>query len=298
MVVFTLRQFRGPHTHVGFRVLGENGVHYFVYLDEFGHIGQFISRHHPSFKTSPVFGLGGIALPISEVRNFSMFFYKLKIQLLDFEIKKSGEHPSKWEKKGSDLYTFKNIERYRQLRQATNRLINKIKCIGGFAFFTGVEKEPPSPERIPEHLYYAILRDAIKRLDSYFSNNSATFSLFLDAVDSQDQGAKRRFRLKSIEAAGKSMFGSEHCLSLQEPPYQLESHLYQNLQCTDWFCGLFGRRYAFKTCPKEYSEFECVEKYFGSRLDTILRAHKLRRRQSAKIIHLPAILPHSTLPTL
>ena len=128
MVVFTLRQFRGPHTHVGFRVLGENGVHYFVYLDEFGHIGQFISRHHPSFKTSPVFGLGGIALPISEVRNFSMFFYKLKIQLLDFEIKKSGEHPSKWEKKGSDLYTFKNIERYRQLRQATNRLINKIKC--------------------------------------------------------------------------------------------------------------------------------------------------------------------------
>ena len=30
-------------------------MHYFVYLDEFGHIGQFLSRSHEKFNSSPVF---------------------------------------------------------------------------------------------------------------------------------------------------------------------------------------------------------------------------------------------------
>ena len=32
---------------------------YIVYLDEFGHIGPFISHDHPTHKTHPIFGLGG-----------------------------------------------------------------------------------------------------------------------------------------------------------------------------------------------------------------------------------------------
>lgn len=52
-------------------------VHYVVYLDEFGHIGPFVSRHHKSYNDSPVFGLAGMLLPVEAVREFAIFFYQL-----------------------------------------------------------------------------------------------------------------------------------------------------------------------------------------------------------------------------
>lgn len=263
-------------------------MHFFVYLDEFGHIGHFVSRFDPRFKTSPVFGLGGLALPVEEIRKFSMFFFKLKEELLSFEIERSTVHKAKWEKKGSDLYRKKNIVKYRELRKATNRLINTVKSSGGFIFHDGIEKDSPSTSHNPEGLYLSVLKQSLKKLNIFFRNNNSTFSVFLDAIDSNDPGAKRKFRLNSIEASSISMFGAERCTSLLEPPYQLESHLYQNLQCADWFCGLFGRRYAYKTRPHEYPEYECVEKYFGVRLETILKAHSLKRRQIARIISRPS----------
>jgi hypothetical protein len=50
-------------------------IHYIAYLDEFGHIGPFVSRDHPQHNTSPVFGLGGFVLPSSKVRAFATWFY-------------------------------------------------------------------------------------------------------------------------------------------------------------------------------------------------------------------------------
>ena len=253
-------------------------MHYFVYLDEFGHIGPFISRRHEQYKSSPVFGLGGIVLPIQEVRNFSVFFYQRKLQLLNYEISKSKEHPSKWEKKGSALYTEKNVTKYYELRLATYRIINKIDAIRGFVFYTGIEKDFPSPEHKPEALYVSVLKDAIRKLNTHFTSINSTFSLFLDAIDSDEPSAKRKFRLSGIEAAGKEMFGLAPQYSLLEPPYQLESQIYQNLQCADWFCGLFNRICSWRVSPGEYPDFKCFEIYFGARLDAITKSSTLRKR--------------------
>jgi hypothetical protein len=116
-------------------------MHYFAYLDEFGHIGPFISRTDPKHSTSPIFGFAGIVLPVNEVRNFSMYFYKLKCRLLEWEIQNTAHLPAyQWEKKGAALYTIKNIKEYEELRKATFRLINKIKVCGGFVFYSGIEK--------------------------------------------------------------------------------------------------------------------------------------------------------------
>ena len=100
---------------------------YIAYLDEFGHIGPYISHDHERHNTHPAFGLAGIVLPANKAREFSTFFYQLKSRLLAFEIENSGVHPAKWEKKGAQLYTTKNVLKYRELRQATNRFINKLK---------------------------------------------------------------------------------------------------------------------------------------------------------------------------
>ena len=99
---------------------------YFVYLDEFGHIGPYISSDDPKHKTHPAFGLAGLVLPYTEVRSFSTYFFQLKNHLLSPELDLSEDHPAKWEKKGSALYTLKNIQKYPELRTTTFRLINNI----------------------------------------------------------------------------------------------------------------------------------------------------------------------------
>jgi hypothetical protein len=53
-------------------------MHYVAYLDEFGHIGPYVSRQHSKYNDSPVFGLGGFLIPVEEVREFAIYFYKLK----------------------------------------------------------------------------------------------------------------------------------------------------------------------------------------------------------------------------
>ena len=85
----------------GFRVSGGQRVTFFAYLDEFGHIGPYVSRGDPRYKESPVFGLAGFVLPAEAVRGFGTWFFQRKCELLAFEIARSGEHPALWEKKGA-----------------------------------------------------------------------------------------------------------------------------------------------------------------------------------------------------
>lgn len=132
-----LPSFRGPRESAGFRAFWGCGVTYIAYLDEFGHIGPYISRTDPKHNDSPVFGLAGFVLPIDEVRNFGTWFYKRKCELLSFEIDRSGSHPATWEKKGASLYTARNVEKYAELRKFTFRLFNKIDSLGGFVFYVG-----------------------------------------------------------------------------------------------------------------------------------------------------------------
>lgn len=260
---------------------------YFAYLDEFGHIGPYISKTHARFKTSPVFGLGGIVIPADRVREFAMFFYKLKCNLLSFEIERDGIIPSKWEKKGASLYTETNIEKYRELRVATNRYIAKIKSIGGFIFFSGIEKDPPSRNHTSQALYLSVLKDSIRRLNKFCKrqNNGSCFCLYLDIINDNGKD-ENNFRLTGVEEAGKSMFGHDQCYHMIEPPFQIESHLYQTMQCADWICGLIGKINA-NICSSEFAEYEVHRKYFKERIDSVQKFSALRRRERARILSLP-----------
>lgn len=54
---------------------------YIAYVDEFGHIGPYISRDHARHNDSPVFGLAGFVLPSSQVRGFGS--HNLTVEGLD-----------------------------------------------------------------------------------------------------------------------------------------------------------------------------------------------------------------------
>ncbi len=246
-------------------------IHLIAYLDEFGHIGPFVSRTDPRHKTSPVFGLGGFLMPSEKVRAFATWFYQLKCRLLEFEIRRDGVPAYQWEKKGSALYTTKNILKYPELRSATFRLMNRIEKDGGIVFYVGVQKTHSPETNNPKDLYCAVLHESIKRLDQYCSVRNAQFQMLLDEQEDS-------FRGQIVAEASKQMFG-EARKTMIEPPIQAESHLFQTLQCADWLCGLIGRVGCSQVLPAEYTDLIWVEKYFLARLRRVAPNSGIRRQK-------------------
>lgn len=230
---------------------------YFAYLDEFGHIGRYIARDHPKYNDSPVFGFAGFIIPANQIRPFGTWFFQLKCGLLDFEIKQSGVHPATWEKKGSALYTTKNVTDYQQLRAATNRLLNKVEAVGGHVFYVGVKEERRLDGRNPQLLYMSVLREAMKRLNQFAEERNTELLIVMDEHQDRD---------KILTTATQQMYGAEWRNRIIEPPFQVESHRYQTCQCADWICGLVGRFGSYWARPADFPETEWTERYFGARL--------------------------------
>lgn len=95
----------------GFRVSGGYVSTNFVYLDEFGHIGPYMTRKALRYNESPVFGLGGIILPESAIRPFATRFLQLKQHVFQKEIASANTIGALWEKKGDgDIHDKKGSE--------------------------------------------------------------------------------------------------------------------------------------------------------------------------------------------
>ena len=114
---------------------------YLVYLDEFGHLGPFVSYDDPKYRESPVFGLAGFGLPADQTRGFGTWFYQRKLDLLGNQVGSLDRHPSEWERKGSKFFSVTNVTRNSGVRSMAYRLFNKIDGLGGFVFYVGVKKK-------------------------------------------------------------------------------------------------------------------------------------------------------------
>jgi len=250
---------------------------YIAYLDEFGHIGPFTGRRQERFNESPLFGLGGIVLPALEVRAFATWFFQLKSNLLAWEIKHSGEAAYTWEKKGAQLYTTKNILKYKELRTATNRILNHVGRVGGQCVYVGLEKYSTPEDHDAKRLYLAVLRETIKRIDQFSERKDDQWLLIVDEQE------KSQFRKQIVATASADMFGPARRSRLIEPPIQAESHLYQTLQCADWICGLVGRLGAFLCRPDEYPELDWTATYFQARLNRLAPFSSFRKRPESNL---------------
>jgi hypothetical protein len=258
---------------------------FLVYLDEFGHIGPFLDRTSEKFSESPVFGLAGLMLPVDQVRAFATWFYKRKCELLEFEINKAGEYPATWEKKGSSLYTIKNIAKYRELRAFTNRFLNRISGCGGKVIYVGLHKQASVQDHKPLRLYLAVLKEMMKRLNQICEYDTAKHN-FLIVMDEHQE------RQAILTEASREMFSRDNPRRrLIEPPFQVESHRYQTVQAADWICGLVGRLGPYWVLPKEYPESKIVEQYFGPRMRQVSAGSGIRgdrRLQISKLIKSPS----------
>ncbi len=213
-------------------------------------------------------------MPADEVRAFGTWFYQRKCELLDYEIAKSGKHPATWEMKGASLYSAKNVGRYWRLRSFTNRLFNKIKNCGGFVFYVGVCKTPQSGVHNSNRLYENVFKEAIKRIDRFCADDCDPTECFVLILD------EHQHRAKLIEVAARQMYAKYRGQrNLIEPPFHLESHLYQTVQAADWIAGVVGRLGAIWAEPKAWQENEVFRQYFEQRLNQVCHRSGIRNEK-------------------
>jgi Protein of unknown function (DUF3800) len=228
-----------------------------AFFDEFGHCGPVISRTDARHKTSPVFGLAGIVLPAIEVRAFVTCFFQLKNNMLSSELHASGAHPATWEKKGSELISSKNINTYAHVRQGVSRFLNEIYKRNGRIIYYGREKYQKPEESNSNGLYNTALSHTIRNTDKYCQTLRSPFIMILDQHPN---------RIKLLAQASKTMFGADPARCLLEPPFQVESHLYQTVQAADWIAALIGRIEAFRASPIEFQDWQWAEQMYGEKL--------------------------------
>lgn len=237
---------------------------YIGYFDEFGHNGAYVSRTDPSFKTHPVFGIGGFIIPADNIRQLSGAFRRIKERGLKAEIDAKviakGRLVERWEKKGAALLTTQNVKKYREVRSMINRVLNTLEKLNAQIIFYGQEKPRGTNEDTGEDersRYDHAMKQLIQRVNWSLAENQR----YLMVLDKQ--GPKERMDIFASSAA--FMFSHQDADKLLEPPLEVESHLYQTVQCADWICALLGRISAYKYDP-DFKDFDWAIKYFGNRL--------------------------------
>lgn len=243
----------------------------FVYLDEFGHIGPYVSRSSKKHNESPVFGLAGIILPEDAVRPFATFFLQQKERAFAFELEGSGKMAAKWEKKGTSFIRPGPLKKYPNVRQLLNRTINQLLKRGGNIFYYGREKEFNKFDGNATGLYTTCLAHALRRLDTVCGERDDNFVVVID---------QHSARKELLECAAKTMFGYQPCRRLASPPFEVESYLNQNIQAADWIATLVGRLMSYAVCPNEFPDFGYIDKIFGERVArTSINSQLMRRPQ-------------------
>jgi hypothetical protein len=217
-------------------------------------------------------------LPHNQVRHFATFFFQLKSRMLAAELKLVQDHPATWEKKGNDLITSKNIRKYAHIREGLLRLLNEIyKCRGKLVYY-GRQKYQTPADSNSSGLYTTVMAHTIRAIDGYCCGLNGQFMMILD---------QHSDRLRLLESASKTMFSPQNpARCLIEPPFQVESHLYQTIQAADWIATLVARLTAFTIEPHQYADWEWAERYFGARIRS-LATHSMLWRPASKQRPLP-----------
>jgi Protein of unknown function (DUF3800) len=234
---------------------------HFVYLDEFGHLGPFMARNAPQYNENPVFGLAGIILPQQAVRPFATKILQLKGYIFRDEIRRSGKTSSHWEKKGTEIFTAKQVAKYPHFRATGFRLLNYIRDSGGKVFYYGREKISGTTDVNSIGLYKTVLSHALHQIEAFCATENSNFILVVD-----EHSARKQLLVTSLQ----NMYDHENPVRrMLSPPFEVESYANQNIQAADWIAAILARLWAKRIRPAEYADHISFENYFWARLHQI-----------------------------
>lgn len=259
----------------------------FAYLDEFGHVGPFVHRKDPLYRDSPVFGMAGIVLPEAAIRPFATKFLKLKEHAFEADIIRARKAGYNWEKKGSEIFRPKALEKYPAIREIGFRLLSELRDRGGKVFYHGREKMIGTTEVNPIGLYTTVFSATIRSLDKYANSVGSNFALVVDEHSS---------RKELLECAAKTMYGSRPTRKLVSPPFEVESYLNQNMQAADWIAAIVGRLGSYQILPDQFSDHEIAHRLFNDRIHAVATHSTIVERRVRPTVVEVSDPSHSPLP--
>lgn len=69
---------------------------------------------------------------------------------------------------------------------------------------------------------------------------------------------------------------------LVEAPVQVDSKLYQTIQCADWLCAIYGKISYFDVEPESKPDYEIFKRYFGDRVAQAQKRSNVRNNLPKK----------------
>lgn len=236
-----------------------------AYLDEFGHVGPYVSPEHGKFFHNPVFGYAGIILPASNVRAFGAKFEHQKARQFRAEIFQSGKHPRRWEKKGAEIFTTGSYDRYPERVPFIAGLADYLIRRQGKIFFYGEVKSQGTTRETgitPAKRTSDALINTVRRLCEYAESVDDELLILLD------EGGPMP-REDAITSMASFIYSSTDpsMRRIIEVPMQLESHRYGPMQFADWLCAILSRssHFHFSTSDEFAWAPRVLDQVIGSR---------------------------------
>lgn len=227
-----------------------------AYIDEVGEAGAFISKNHPRFNISPVFGYAGFIVPEEHVHALSrdvaltkQRFYSL---LCGDKQEEREQYTPTWERKGAELLSMHAMGRAgRQEVLEFRALLSRIAdTYSGKLFYFVREKPIGSPRQVwgkdtgnsweahREERTLDCLSEAINRLCRFAEHEDQNILLFQDMINE-----KQRFQqvTRSYAHIYSRIKEYQEMLRILEAPAYIDSELSTNIQCADWVAALINR---------------------------------------------------------
>ena len=232
-----------------------------AYIDEIGEPGAFVSKDHPRFKTSPVFGYAGFIIDESKARDFGQHFTYEKRKMFKKKIEQA-EHAGRWEAKGADLFRPHTPEKATHHLRLMRGLVNYLANCDGKLFYYVDEKPNGTPGQTrkypPEDREKSALFESLNRLCRYADEEGKSLMVMVDQINEKT----RRARVAESYAHVFSRSSDKPEMKrLAEPPMHIDSVLSANIQFADWVAAAIGR--AIDRQLIENSDFMWVPKWWG-----------------------------------
>lgn len=259
-----------------------------AYLDEFGHVGPYVSRDHARYKDHPVFGYAGYIIPAKNARYFGAEFLRVKRTLFKTEIEQA-EKPAQWERKGAEYFSTGSITKRPEQVRAFTGLVTKLVDNGGNLFYYGDEKRRGTVKqtnKTSEDYTVEALRETINRICRHAEHKGEEVLIFMDDFTEKSRRELVAQMYGHIYARTKNF---DEMRLIVEPPLHIDSKVNSSVQFADWVCGLVGRAADYQLIAD--SSFPWVEEKFSPKLTgTFTYESKIRLLGAERDIHNSEVL--------
>ncbi|MEL4503316.1 DUF3800 domain-containing protein [Luteococcus sp. H138] len=237
-----------------------------AYLDEFGHVGPYVSPQHKKYNDHPVFGYAGFVLPASNARQMGASFKRAKTELFKTEIAAS-KNPHQWERKGSEYFTTGSITKRPEQVRVFKALLKTLYELDGQLFYYGDEKLRGTLKQTgvdSSEITQRAMRETVNRLCTHADKRSRDLLILTDSITDKTRQEVVAGMYAHIFNRSKRELGRPEMLRVVEAPLHIESKLNSGIQFADWICALTARLAYWQLVPD--SDFTWASEKFSDTL--------------------------------